>query len=170
MRTIRGVRSVARSLAECNNGWIASSSVQTRKVALCLASTAGSMISSCATPIAATRGPSPFTSRRSFVPLSKTNIRHCSSHASSSLVKMATDRDILSDEYVPPHSPYSTTRARPSLNKSFQCQAYQLRHLPLRPPATRTMDLPRSCSDRPRRQEVHQVHHTQHPRAQGPLC
>ena len=26
--------------------------------------------------------------------------RHCSSHASSSLVKMATDRDILSDEYV----------------------------------------------------------------------
>ena len=29
-----------------------------------------------------------------------TSIRHCSSHASSSLVKMATDRDILSDEYV----------------------------------------------------------------------
>ena len=106
MRTIRGVRSVARSLAECNNGWIASSSVQTRKVALCLASTAGSMISSCATPIAATIGPSPFTSRRSFVPLSKTNIRHCSSHASSSLVKMATDRDILSDEYVPSRSLY----------------------------------------------------------------
>ena len=110
MRTIRGVRSVARSLAECNNGWIASSSVQTRKVALCLASTAGSMISSCATPIAATRGPSPFTSRRSFVPLSKTNIRHCSSHASSSLVKMATDRDILSDEYVPSHSPYHPSK------------------------------------------------------------
>ena len=29
-----------------------------------------------------------------------TTNRHCSSHASSSLVKMATDRDILSDEYV----------------------------------------------------------------------
>lgn len=29
-----------------------------------------------------------------------TTTRHCSSHASSSLVKMATDRDILSDEYV----------------------------------------------------------------------
>ena len=104
MRTIRGVRSVARSLAECNNGWVASSSVPRRKVALCLASiTAGSMISSCATPIAANR---PFTSRPSFVPLSKpwNNIRNCSSHASSSLVKMATDRDILSDEYVSPHS------------------------------------------------------------------
>ena len=29
-----------------------------------------------------------------------TTTRHCSSHASSSLVKMAADRDILSDEYV----------------------------------------------------------------------
>lgn len=97
MRTIRGVPSLARSLAQCNYGWVASSTVQTRKVAFCLAGS----ISSCAMPIAANRG-TPFTSRRSSIPLSRAwnNIRFCSSHASSSLVKMATDRDILSDEYV----------------------------------------------------------------------
>jgi hypothetical protein len=73
-----------------------------------LASTAGS-ISSCATPIAANRG-TPFTSRCSPIPpLSRAwnSVRSCSSHASSSLVKMATDRDILSDEYVPYLSRYA---------------------------------------------------------------
>ena len=93
------------------------------------APTAGSrsMISS-STPIAATRNTPQSNSRRSFVPLSKpwNNIRNCSSHASSSLVKMATDRDILSDEYVSCHSTSKTIA-----NKCLQRQAHQLRHLPL---------------------------------------
>ena len=42
----------------------------------------------------------PLTSRFSLANPWNTTTRHCSSHASSSLVKMATDRDILSDEYV----------------------------------------------------------------------
>ena len=42
----------------------------------------------------------PLTPRFSLTSLWNTTTRHCSSHASSSLVKMATDRDILSDECV----------------------------------------------------------------------
>lgn len=42
------------------------------------------------------------TPRTTPIPSSWNNTRFCSSHASSSLVKMATDRDILSDEYVSP--------------------------------------------------------------------
>jgi len=45
-----------------------------------------------------TRAPSPRIP--SIIPWNTT--RHCSSHASSSLVEMATDRDILSDEYASP--------------------------------------------------------------------
>lgn len=53
------------------------------------------------------------------------NSRSCSSHASSSLVKMASDRDILSDEYV------STNKQDGLVRKSLtafanKCQAHQL--------------------------------------------
>lgn len=62
------------------------------------------------------------------------NSRSCSSHASSSLVKMASDRDILSDEYVRVCCIF-IFHAQSLLTPLPQCQAHKLRHLPLRPPA-----------------------------------
>lgn len=88
--------------------------------------------------------------------------RHCSSHASSSLVKMATDRDILSDEYVSYRLSLLCSCIMDTDTIFLQREAYQLRHLPLRPPAKGTMDLPGSRSNRPRRQEVHEIDNPQH--------
>lgn len=101
-----------------------------------------------------------------------TTIRHCSSHASSSLVKMATDRDILSDEYVslPAITPLSILELESLTIFFLQCQADQLRHLSLRSPASRTLVIPRSRCNRSCCKEIHQVHHTQHPRAKAPHC
>ena len=63
-----------------------------------------------------------------------TTTRHCSSHASSSLVKMAADRDILSDEYVslPASIPLSIFSFEIANNFFPQCQADQLQHLSVR--------------------------------------
>ena len=74
------------------------------------------------------------TPRLSLTSLWNTTTRHCSSHASSSLVKMATDRDILSDEYVslPAFIPLSISSFEIANNFFLQCQADQLRHLPVR--------------------------------------
>jgi len=76
----------------------------------------------------------PLTARSSLSNPWNTTTRHCSSHASSSLVKMATDRDILSDEYVslPAFIPYSILSFEIANNFFPQCQADQLRHLSVR--------------------------------------
>ena len=70
--------------------------------------------------------------------------RHCSSHASSTLVKMATDRDVLPDEYAL-HQISSMSR----LLTSKQRETHQLHHLPLRPPTRRAVDVPRPMRHRP---------------------
>ena len=64
--------------------------------------------------------------------------RHCSSEASSSLVKMASDRDVLSDEYVMTFILWTI-----EFLTQEQRQAFKLLNLPLRPQIRRTMDLPR---------------------------
>jgi len=101
-----------------------------------------------------------------------TATRHCSSHASSSLVKMATDRDILSDEYVswPAFIPLWILELESLTTFFLQCQADQLRHLSVRSPASRPLVIPRSRCNRSCCEEFHQVHYTQHPRAQASHC
>ena len=76
----------------------------------------------------------PATTPRFSLTNSWNTTRHCSSHASSSLVKMATDRDILSDEYVslPAFIPLSISSFEIANNFFLQCQADQLRHLSVR--------------------------------------
>lgn len=75
------------------------------------------------------------------------NSRSCSSHASSSLVKMASDRDILSDEYVRVYCIFMLRAQSLLILLPRQCQAYQLRHLSLRPPAQCALDIPGSRSN-----------------------
>ena len=68
------------------------------------------------------------------------NKRHCSSEASSLLIKMASARDILPEEFV---ISICHSATMPDLFRS-QCQADQLRHLPQGSQARRAMDLPRN--------------------------
>ena len=69
------------------------------------------------------------------------HFRDCSSEASSSLIKMASDRDVLPDEYV-----YLYKAASIPAN-TIQRQTLQLRNLPLRSAIRRAMDVPRSGRD-----------------------
>lgn len=88
-----------------NSGGLQWGSVLTRKVGLLAASPRCYHAHSCA-PLSASKVLSRLENSRArslrTPPIAKAwgNARSCSSHASSSLVKMATDRDILSGEYV----------------------------------------------------------------------
>lgn len=88
-----------------NSGGLQWGSVLTRKVGLLAASPRCYHEHSCA-PLSASKVLSRLENSRArplrIQPIAKAweNTRFCSSYASSSLVKMASDRDILSDEYV----------------------------------------------------------------------
>lgn len=111
------VRALCRSggafgapLTSSNGGGLRGGAVSIRKVPLVglIAAAAPRCSISCSSggtpfPVPAVsrlRNKNTTTARFSLTNPWDTTTRHCSSHASSSLVKMATDRDILSDEYV----------------------------------------------------------------------
>jgi hypothetical protein len=98
------VRALCRESASLNDGGLSGGAVLTRKVGLSLSLAAAprSYISRLCAPSLSRphhRNTQALTPRTS-ISNAWNNTRYCSSHASSSLVKMATDRDILSDEYV----------------------------------------------------------------------